>query len=65
MSLKLFHILFILISGLTTLLFGLWAVLVNGLPDGFKLMGWISLSGTFLLVIYGIRFLKKSKSIII
>ena len=65
MSLKYFHIVFIVLSVLTTVAFGLWAVLVNGLPPGFKAMGAISLGLGVLLLIYGIRFLKKSKSIII
>jgi hypothetical protein len=65
MSLKYFHIIFIVLSVLTTGGFGLWALLVNGLPDGFKLMGIVSLLGGVSLFIYGIKFLKKSKSIII
>lgn len=65
MSLKYFHILFILISVMTMVGFGLWALFVNGLPAGFQIMGGVSLLGGIGLVIYGIRFLKKSKSIII
>lgn len=64
MSLKFFHILFIVLSVLTTVLFGLWAILAD-LPSGFKTMGWASLVGGILLLIYGIRFLKKAKNIII
>ena len=65
MSLKLFHILFILLSVLTALGFGLWALLVNGLPGAFRVMGVLSLVGGLALLIYGIRFLKKAKSIIV
>ena len=65
MSLKYFHILFILVSVMLTVGFGLWALLVNGLPAGFRVMGGFSLLGGFLLVVYGIRFLKKLKTIII
>ena len=65
MSLKYFHILFILLSVMTMVGFGLWAMLVTGLPGGFRIMGGFSLLGGVALVIYGIRFLKKSKSIII
>lgn len=65
MSLKYFHLLFIILSVFTTVGFGLWALLVNGLPSGFKTMGVISLLGGVLLLVYGIRFLKKLKSIII
>ena len=65
MSLKYFHILFIILSVLTMVGFGLWALLVNGLPSGFKTMGVVSLLGGVALLVYGIRFLKKLKSIII
>ena len=65
MSLKYFHLLFIIVSLLTTVGFGLWALLVNGLPSGFKTMGVISLLGGVVLLVYGIRFMKKLKSIII
>lgn len=65
MSLKHFHILFIVLSVLTTILFGLWAILSKNLPSGFKTMGSVSLVGGILLLIYGIRFLRKSKKIII
>lgn len=65
MSLKYFHILFIALSVFTTLGFGLWAVLVNGLPSGFRTMGAVSILLGVFLTIYGIRFIRKSKSIII
>ncbi|MDF1754431.1 MAG: hypothetical protein P1U89_16725 [Verrucomicrobiales bacterium] len=65
MSLKHFHLLFIVLSILITLGFGLWAVLLNGLPSGFKAMGGFSLFLSVILIVYGIRFLRKSKSIII
>ena len=65
MSLKLFHIFFIVLSVLISVGFGLWALLVNGLPEGFRSMGVVSLLCGVSLVIYGIRFLKKSKSIIV
>ncbi len=65
MSLKHFHLAFIVLSVVITIGFGLWAVLVQGLPAGFDTMGWISLAGGVALAIYGIRFLRKSKSIII
>ena len=64
MSLKYFHILFIVMSVLTTVGFGLWALLVNGLPGGFRVMGVFSLLGGVALLVYGFRFMKKLKSII-
>ena len=65
MSLKYFHILFILLSVMITVGFGCWALLATGLPGGFRWMGGLSLAGGVFLVFYGIRFLKKTKSIII
>jgi len=38
--------------------------LMPDLPDMFEIMGWASLVGGFALLIYGIRFLKKSKDVI-
>ena len=64
MSLKFFHICFIIISVMLTAGFGLWALLANGLPTAFRVMGGISLVGGLVLIIYGIRFLRKAKSII-
>lgn len=65
MSLKVFHICFIVISVLLTGGFGVWALMVNGLPGAFRIMGGVSLLGAIILVFYGIRFLKKAKSIIV
>ncbi len=65
MSLKYFHLIFIALSIITTVGFGVWALNVQGLPSGFKAMGWFSLFLGGVLCWYGVRFLKKSKSIII
>jgi hypothetical protein len=65
MSLKYFHLLFIVLSILITVGFGLWAMLLNGLPGGLRVLGGISFFLGVLLFWYGVRFLKKSKSIII
>jgi hypothetical protein len=65
MSLKYFHLIFIALSIITTVGFGLWALMAHGLPSGFRAMGWFSLFLGGLLSWYGVRFFKKSKSIII
>jgi len=65
MSLKYFHILFILLAVMTTIGFGLWAILVNGLPGGLRAMGGFSVASGVVLLVYGIRFLRKARSIII
>jgi len=65
MSLKYFHLIFIVLAIATTAGFGLWAMLANGLPGGFRVIGWFSLALGLLLFWYGICFLKKSKTIII
>lgn len=65
MSLKNFHIAFITICVLFTGGFSAWCLLVPGLPSMFVTMGWISAAGGLFLLIYGIRFLKKAKNVII
>ncbi|MEM6915091.1 MAG: hypothetical protein AAF491_00890 [Verrucomicrobiota bacterium] len=65
MSLKHFHLAFILICLLFTGGFAAWCFLVPDLPPMFTAMGWISALGGLSLFIYGIRFLKKSKDVII
>jgi hypothetical protein len=65
MSLKNFHIAFITVSTLFFWGFAAWCLLVIGLPDMFKPMGWISVACGFGMLIYGIRFLKKTKALIL
>lgn len=65
MSLKNFHIAFIIICVLFTGGFAAWCFLVPGLPSMFTAMGWISAIGALSLLVYGVRFLKKSKNVII
>lgn len=64
MSLKHFHIAFIAITVLSAAGFAAWCLLVPGLPAMFQVMGWLSAAGAILLFVYGIRFLKKVKSVI-
>jgi succinate dehydrogenase hydrophobic anchor subunit len=65
MSLKSFHIFFIVVSTLTTLAFGLWSIMqYTGTGDSGDLwLGIVSLLAFVALVIYGIRFFKKLKQI--
>ncbi len=64
MSLKLIHFLFILFCVVTSVGFGLWTVLLPGLPGEFRFMGTVSLVGGIGLAVYGVRFLRKAKTII-
>jgi hypothetical protein len=58
MSLKAFHIVFIVLSVGTTAGFGIWALTS---PDGSMALGLVSLVAAVLLVIYGVAFLNKMK----
>ena len=64
MSLKHFHIAFIAITVLFSAGFAAWCLLVPELPTMFRVMGWLSAVGAVFLIIYGIRFLKKMKTVI-
>lgn len=64
MSLKHFHIGFITISVLSAAGFAAWCLLTPNLPGMFEVMGWLSVIGAIGLLIYGIRFYKKAKSVI-
>ncbi len=65
MSLKHFHIAFIAVSALFFVGFAAWCLLVPGLPDMFYWMGWISLFCGAAILIYGAKFLKKIKTLIV
>jgi hypothetical protein len=56
MSLKWFHIVFISLSMLTSLGFGVWALI-----NGHATLGVLSLAGSAALVVYGNYFLGKMK----
>ena len=58
MSLKAFHILFIVISVATTAGFGAWALVVD---PAYKGWGIACLVAAVCLVVYGVAFLKKLK----
>ena len=65
MSLKAFHLVFIIFSILFTLLFGIWGVINHGSSGQTAelVMGILSLIGTIGLSIYLYFFLKKFKHI--
>ena len=65
MSLKAFHLVFIILSILFTLMFGIWGVVNHGSSGKTAelVMGILSLSGTGGLAIYLYFFLKKFKHI--
>ncbi|HAH98859.1 MAG TPA: hypothetical protein DCO70_05950 [Verrucomicrobiales bacterium] len=61
MSLKAFHLVFILLSILFTLVFGIWGVVNGGTSE--LVMGVLSLIGTVGMSVYLFFFLKKLKHI--
>jgi|TARA_B100001105_G_C22331036_1_gene416944 hypothetical protein len=65
MSLKAFHLVFIILSILFTLMFGIWGVMNHGSSGKTAelVMGILSLIGTIGLSIYLYFFLKKFKHI--
>ena len=65
MSLKHFHIAFITVSTLFFWGFAAWCMLVSRLPEMFLSMGWISLVCGFVMLTYGIKFMKKTKALIL
>lgn len=65
MSLKHFHIVFIVASILATFGFAAWAILTRVQPTDVRALGWFSLVLGFALTTYGVWFLKKSKHVII
>ncbi len=65
MSLKYFHIAFITFCVLFALGFSAWCLLMPGQPQVLEYMGWFSLVGGVALLVYGIRFYKKIKNVIV
>ena len=65
MSLKAFHLVFIIISILFTLMFGVWGVVHHGSSGktGELVLGILSLAGTVGMSVYLRYFLKKLKHI--
>lgn len=65
MSLKSFHIFFIVVSTITVLGFGVWGVFIflTESAPGYLFMGLVSLASGVALVIYGVKFLQKMKHI--
>lgn len=63
MSLKNFHILFITVSVLLSVSFGIWALYTNSQEPGkaYLLMGVLSLILAAVLLVYGVWFLQKIK----
>lgn len=63
MSLKHFHIAFVTV---TVVFFGglaAWGLLVDGLPQMMRVLGWVSLVCAAGMLVYGISFYKKMKSL--
>ena len=64
MSLKHFHVLFIVLAALFCVAFGAWALLVAGQGAGVKGMGVFSVILGGILACYGAYFFKKARRII-
>lgn len=63
MSLKHFHIVFITV---TVLFFGLlaaWCLLYPALPQMYRIMGWVSAVFGVGMLVYGICFFRKMKTL--
>lgn len=65
MSIKTFHLIFIVIATLFCGAFGVWAVFYNSATDGTlaKVLGALSLIVSGVLAIYAVYFYRKSKNI--
>jgi len=66
MSLKFFHIVFIAMSTILSVWFGVWALRAHYTEDGhmgFLLAGILSFAAGALLVYYGNKFFKKMKDV--
>ena len=65
MSLKIFHICFIVLSILLAFGFGFWCIghANESQQSGYTIAGIVSFLTTGLLVLYGINFIKKMKGI--
>lgn len=65
MSLRFFHIVFIVLSALMSLVVGIWAIdayRIDGAPT-WAALAVLALTGGGLLVVYGTRFLKKMRKL--
>ena len=65
MSLKHFHVVFIVVAILCTLGFAAWALMTRVQTVDIRALGWFSLVLGIGLSFYGAWFLKKSKHIVI
>ena len=66
MSLKHFHIVFIVLAVLCCLGFGIWALVSDAgvASNSIRITGWLSLVIGAGLVVYGVWFFRKSKHVI-
>ena len=65
MSLKAFHIFFIIVSTLLAFGFGVWSVYVHLTQGGlaFLVMGLLSFVAGVVLIVYGVNFLHKLRHV--
>lgn len=65
MSLKHFHLVFIVIATLFCGLFALWCFLAKGVDGSTRVMGWVSAAAFVALAAYFPWFCKKSRKVIL
>jgi membrane protein implicated in regulation of membrane protease activity len=67
MSIKGFHLIFITIAAIFCAGFGVWALFINekDTSTAMTVSGVLTLIASFVLIIYGIYFRRKSKDIIV
>jgi succinate dehydrogenase hydrophobic anchor subunit len=67
MSIKGFHLIFIVIAALFCAGFGVWAIFLDeqSTGSGVKVFGGITLVASVVLIVYGFYFRRKSKDIIV
>ena len=67
MSIKGFHLIFIAIAAIFSAGTGIWALFLNETETGvgIKVFGGITIVASFVLIVYGFYFRKKSKDIIV
>lgn len=65
MSLKHFHIAFVTVCTLFFAGLAAWCLFVEALPASFRAMGWLSLLGAAAMLVYGVRFLRKTRTLIL
>ncbi len=65
MSLKHFHIAFVAICVISAWAFAAWCLAAPGLDSGLRGLGVVSFLGGVALLVYGVRFYRKIKDLVL